>query len=129
CYEYQASNHPGWENSDAQRFCSMLRRFFTRKLPGYDDAMWDVERNEPDAGSTRPVGVESIRADLAAARDMLTSMNGSDIDKYIKAAGYFIDSALKALCPHDLKDFEKSVDDSGQQIVMCTRCNVSWPKP
>lgn len=40
CYEYQSDNHPGWEGSDAWRFCRGLRAEILRTMPGYDAAPW-----------------------------------------------------------------------------------------
>lgn len=37
-YEYQACEHPGWEESEAQRFCLALRDSQIRLLPGYRNA-------------------------------------------------------------------------------------------
>lgn len=125
CYVYQASNHPGWENSHAERYCRMLRILFARKLPGYDNAMWDNKRDEAHPESMRLVGVEEVRADLVAARGLLDdgpSSNSDDLDM----ACDLIDRALKALCPHDVKDQVKSHADTGQPMATCTRCNVSW---
>lgn len=43
CYEYQSSEHPGWESSEAHSFCMWLRDVAINKLPGYDDAPgWSV---------------------------------------------------------------------------------------
>ncbi len=40
CYEYQVSEHPGWEGSEAKEFCAELRKRLTDLLPGYDTAPW-----------------------------------------------------------------------------------------
>jgi hypothetical protein len=39
-YEYQACEHPGWEESEARAFCEALRHALIRRLPGYDAAPW-----------------------------------------------------------------------------------------
>jgi hypothetical protein len=44
CYEYQSCEHPGWENSKAKKFCTMLLNRAITKLPGYDTAIRDYER-------------------------------------------------------------------------------------
>jgi hypothetical protein len=49
CYEYQSCEHPGWEGSEAHAFCEALRRRMIRRLPGYDEAPWEVGR--PDGTS------------------------------------------------------------------------------
>ena len=36
-YEYQACEHPDWEQSNAYAFLNALRREFIRLLPGYDE--------------------------------------------------------------------------------------------
>ena len=42
-FEYQACEHPGWENSEAHAFCEALQREAIRALPGYDDAgTWEI---------------------------------------------------------------------------------------
>ena len=53
CYEYQACEHPGWRDSEAQVFCDALRDVAIRALPGYDDApAWEVR--DADAWKWRP---------------------------------------------------------------------------
>ncbi len=47
CYEYQTCEHPGWHGSEAQAFCSALKERCIRRLPGWDDAPWEV--TSPDA--------------------------------------------------------------------------------
>ncbi len=49
CLEYQSCEHPGWEGSEAHAFCEALRRRMIRRLPGYDEAPWEVGR--PDGTS------------------------------------------------------------------------------
>jgi hypothetical protein len=39
-YEYQSCEHPGWEDSEAARFCDALRSRLISALPGYDEAAW-----------------------------------------------------------------------------------------
>ncbi len=46
CYEYQSCEHPGWKDSEARRFCDVLRRRYSATMPGYDDALWEVSRPE-----------------------------------------------------------------------------------
>lgn len=46
CYEYQSCEHPGWNDSEARRFCDVLRRRYCATMPGYDDALWEVDRAE-----------------------------------------------------------------------------------
>ncbi|MER5754385.1 hypothetical protein [Streptomyces sp. NPDC002088] len=41
-FEYQACEHPEWETSEAFNFCDSLRRTAIKKLPGYEDAPWEV---------------------------------------------------------------------------------------
>ena len=47
CYEYQSDNHPGWPTSAAARFCAALRASATRRLPGYEQAQWEVRAAPP----------------------------------------------------------------------------------
>lgn len=35
-YEYQSCEHPGWESSEAKRYCDALRKAAIHRLPGYD---------------------------------------------------------------------------------------------
>jgi hypothetical protein len=42
CYEYQSCEHPGWEDSEARRFCDALRHDAIGRLPGYEAAPWDL---------------------------------------------------------------------------------------
>jgi hypothetical protein len=44
CYEYQSCEHPGWQESEAKRVCDNLRHGYINRLPGYDDAQWEVYR-------------------------------------------------------------------------------------
>jgi hypothetical protein len=46
CYEYQSCEHPGWEASEARGFCQALRRRMIRRLPGYDQAPWEIGSRE-----------------------------------------------------------------------------------
>lgn len=45
CFEYQACEHPEWQDSPAQRFCDILRGRIIRRLPGYDAALWEIDRD------------------------------------------------------------------------------------
>jgi hypothetical protein len=42
CYEYQSCEHPGWETSEAKAYCEALQLAMIRRLPGYDDAPWEI---------------------------------------------------------------------------------------
>lgn len=44
CLEYQSCEHPEWKDSDAARFCDHLRDVAISRVPGYDDAQWEVSR-------------------------------------------------------------------------------------
>ena len=52
CYEYQACEHPGWEDSEAKSFCGALIEATIPTLPGYDEAPWAWEEELP---ATKPV--------------------------------------------------------------------------
>jgi hypothetical protein len=43
CYEYQSCEHPGWEDSEAHRFCQALKNAAITWLPGYDSAPWGID--------------------------------------------------------------------------------------
>ena len=42
CYEYQSCEHPAWEESAAYRFCQDLTSASISRLPGYDEAEWEI---------------------------------------------------------------------------------------
>lgn len=44
CYTYQSCEHPGWESSESRAFCDTLTGLAIRRLPGYGQAPWIVER-------------------------------------------------------------------------------------
>jgi hypothetical protein len=46
CYEYQTCEHPGWETSEAKRICEQITKGYLTRLPGYEDAQWEVTRDE-----------------------------------------------------------------------------------
>lgn len=54
CYEYQSSEHPGWQLSEARRFCFALREVCISALPGYDRQPWGF--NDRDYFLKRIVG-------------------------------------------------------------------------
>lgn len=43
CYEYQACETPDWEQTEAYRFCEVLRRALTHDLEGWDEAPWGID--------------------------------------------------------------------------------------
>ena len=42
CFEYQASEWPDYEGSDARRIIDVIRREAIDALPGYDAAAWEI---------------------------------------------------------------------------------------
>jgi hypothetical protein len=42
CYEYQSCEHPQWLESESRVFCQSLRARAINRLPGYDEAAWEV---------------------------------------------------------------------------------------
>jgi hypothetical protein len=46
CLEYQSCEHPAWKDSEARRFCDVLRRRYSAMMPGYDEVLWEVDRAE-----------------------------------------------------------------------------------
>lgn len=42
CYIYQACEHPEWEESEAHAIVKALKARAIVRLPGYDEAMWEV---------------------------------------------------------------------------------------
>ena len=43
CYEYQSSERPGWNRSQAKIFCNALKGLLLRRVDGYDDAPWGID--------------------------------------------------------------------------------------
>ncbi len=57
CLEYQSCEHPGWKASEAYFFCQALRHRMIRRIPGYEEAPWEilsrkqyVQPKSPDGG-------------------------------------------------------------------------------
>lgn len=46
CYEYQSCEHPGWRDSAAYDFCRRLENAVINRLPGYDDAKWELSTED-----------------------------------------------------------------------------------
>jgi hypothetical protein len=46
CLNYQSCEHPGWEASLAWRICDAIKSAAINRLPGYDDAGWEINREE-----------------------------------------------------------------------------------
>jgi hypothetical protein len=46
CYEYQSCEHPGWETSQAYAFIRRLERAAIYRVPGYEDAPWEIGSRE-----------------------------------------------------------------------------------
>jgi hypothetical protein len=42
CLEYQSCEHPGWEDSEARKFCERLRHHAIGQLAGYEEASWEI---------------------------------------------------------------------------------------
>lgn len=42
CYRYQSCEHPGWTDSEAWDFCHALQNQAIRRLPGWEEAMWEI---------------------------------------------------------------------------------------
>lgn len=47
CYEYQSCEHPEWAESKAHDLIQRMRKEASRRLPGYDDAAWEVRDRHP----------------------------------------------------------------------------------
>lgn len=66
CYEYQASEHPEWDTSEAKTIIEALRNRLISTLPGYTDGPWEI------TPTTKPYAVtrrEELRAGMAQAED------------------------------------------------------------
>lgn len=44
CYDYQACEHDGWENSQAKKLVDSIKGQAVRKLPGMDEAAWGAPK-------------------------------------------------------------------------------------
>ena len=53
CYEYQACEHRGWEDSEAHAFIQALRERAYQALPGYDEAEWGAPKPLKSVCNTR----------------------------------------------------------------------------
>jgi len=42
CYEYQACETPDWESTEAHAILEVIKSRAIRRLPGYDEASWDL---------------------------------------------------------------------------------------
>lgn len=42
CYDYQSCEHEGWEASEARKVVEAIRDTGIGRLPGYDEASWDL---------------------------------------------------------------------------------------
>lgn len=42
CYRYQSCETPDWPQSEAYAFCQALEASMIRRLPGYDNAPWEI---------------------------------------------------------------------------------------
>jgi hypothetical protein len=42
CLEYQSCEHPDWEASEAHRFAEAFRCEAISRLPGYEEAAWEI---------------------------------------------------------------------------------------
>ena len=45
CYTYQSCEDPEWEDSPSKAFCDDLQNAAIGKLPGMDDAPWEITRD------------------------------------------------------------------------------------
>lgn len=43
CYEYQACEDPGWENSRAKKMCDTMQYWVIASHPDYDVAPWGID--------------------------------------------------------------------------------------
>jgi hypothetical protein len=73
-----------------------------------------------DEGST-----QAIRGDLVTAREEIRRAIAGDDADLATAAG-LIDLALQGLCPHDREGWMQTTAGSGEQLITCTQCTVSW---
>ena len=86
CFEYQACEHPEWEESEAKAFCDALRGTTINDLPGYDVAMWEVSSVQA-AELADLARVEAERAKVAAVvKERVQKMSRNEVMKAIKTA-------------------------------------------
>lgn len=53
CYQYQACEHPGWEESDAKYITDQLLQSLLTRMPGYEAAEWGAPKVYEKAGTTQ----------------------------------------------------------------------------
>ena len=68
CYEYQACEHPDWSTSEAAALIRSIQKALIRRLPGQDDAPWEVT---PEFFARR---IQTVKANVA--RQMLHVHDG-----------------------------------------------------
>ena len=57
CLRYQSCEHPGWDDSEASRFCERVISAAISMLPGYDAAPWGID----SASDLKPMPSELLR--------------------------------------------------------------------
>jgi hypothetical protein len=55
CLIHQSNEHPDYEDSEAFRFCAVLRDRLILHLPGYDEARWEWDDPEPVEGEQETI--------------------------------------------------------------------------
>jgi len=66
------------------------------------------------------------RADVVTARETIRRAMHGDQDANLPAAAAYLDHLLATTCPHDAAQQFRAPDASGQTLVTCFGCNVSW---
>ena len=87
CYQYQACESPDWEQTEAYAIAAYLEGAAVRKLPGYEDAMWEFDPGAvrvpplpppppPKEHLTRTETIKRIRAALKEKTGKTWSVTG-----------------------------------------------------
>ena len=66
------------------------------------------------------------RADIVSARETIRRAASGDLDADLDAAAALLDHLLVTTCPHDQSQQFRAPDQSGNMLVTCFGCNVSW---
>lgn len=69
------------------------------------------------------------RADVVTARETIRRAMRGDQDADLNAAAAYLDQLLATTCPHEASQRFRAPDPSGQVLVTCFGCNVSWYEP
>lgn len=84
-----------------------------------------MNQEERSRSFTEAADFPAIRSDVVTARQTIRrAIAGDDAD--LETAAGLLDQVLEGLCPHDPASRFESYADTGELLVTCTACGVSW---